>query len=128
MFRYGQREVQSLQVFKKRNFAYHLNVQPRQVHQAFTKNFLQNQTDPVVKAIAHAREINKSHTTFIDTILKHSHNGRIHAEINQIRSDQGGTVTGTIQLCTIQILQQIPARNKELGPRIRSHCLYLKKV
>ena len=38
---------------------------------SFTKNFLQNQTDELVKAIARAREINKSHTTFIDTILKH---------------------------------------------------------
>ena len=89
------------------------------MQQSFTKNFLQNQTDPVVKAIAHAREINKSHTTFIDTILKHSHNGRIHAEINQIRSDQGGTVTGRFSYNNPN-LQQIPARNKELGPRIRS--------
>ena len=102
-----------------RKETYHLNVQPRQVHQALLKTFLQNQTDPVVKMIAHAREINKSHTTFIDTILKHSHNGRIHAEINQIRSDQGGTVTGRFSYNNPN-LQQIPARNKELGPRIRS--------
>ena len=86
---------------------------------SFTKNWLQNQTHPVAKAIAHAREINKSHTTFIDTILKHSHKGRIHAEINQIRSDQGGTVTGRFSYNNPN-LQQIPARNKELGPRIRS--------
>jgi len=39
----------------------------------------------VVKLIARAREINKAHTTFIDTILKHEHKGRIHAEINQLR-------------------------------------------
>ena len=49
---------------------------------------------PVVKKIAQAREINKAHTTFIDTIIKHEHKGRIHADINQIRSDQGGSVTG----------------------------------
>ena len=46
---------------------------------SFTKNFLQNHPHPVVKYIARAREINKSHTTFIDTIIKHSHKGRIHA-------------------------------------------------
>ena len=86
---------------------------------SFTKNWLQNQTHPVAKAIAHAREINKSHTTFIDTILKHSHKGRIYAEINHIRSDQGGTVTGRFSYNNPN-LQQIPARNKELGPRIRS--------
>ena len=61
---------------------------------SFTKNFLQNHAHPLVKLIARAREINKAHTTFIDTILKHQHKGRIHAEINQLRSDQGGTVTG----------------------------------
>jgi len=86
---------------------------------SFTKNFLQNHPHPLVKQIARAREINKSHTTFIDTILKHSHKGRIHAEINQIRSDQGGTVTGRFSYSNPN-LQQIPARNKELGPLIRS--------
>ena len=86
---------------------------------SFTKNFLQNHPNPVVKYIARAREINKAHTTFIDTILKHSHNGRIHAEINQLRSDSGGTVTGRFSYANPN-LQQIPARNKELGPKIRS--------
>jgi DNA polymerase I-like protein with 3'-5' exonuclease and polymerase domains len=86
---------------------------------SFTKNFLQNHEHPVVKQIARAREINKSHTTFIDTIIKHSHKGRIHAEINQLRSDQGGTVTGRFSYSNPN-LQQIPARNKELGPMIRS--------
>ena len=86
---------------------------------SFTKNFLQNHPHPLVKQIARAREINKAHTTFIDTIIKHSHKGRIHAEINQLRSDNGGTVTGRFSYSNPN-LQQIPARNKELGPAIRS--------
>ena len=86
---------------------------------SFTKNFLQNHPHPVVKYIARAREINKAHTTFIDTIIKHSHKGRIHAEINQLRGDNGGTVTGRFSYSNPN-LQQIPARNKELGPMIRS--------
>jgi len=86
---------------------------------SFTKNFLQNHPHPLVKRIARAREINKAHTTFIDTILKHSYKGRIHAEINQLRSDNGGTVTGRFSYSNPN-LQQIPARDKELGPRIRS--------
>tara|TARA_R110000824_G_scaffold134396_1_gene297377 strand:- start:46 stop:1896 length:1851 start_codon:yes stop_codon:yes gene_type:complete len=85
---------------------------------SFTKNFLSNHTHPVVKKIADAREINKAHTTFIDTILKHVHKGRIHADINQLRSDQGGTVTGRFSYQNPN-LQQIPARNKDLGPIIR---------
>ena len=86
---------------------------------SFTKNFLQNHPHPLVKRIAQAREINKAHTTFIDTILKHSHKGRIHADINQLRSDNGGTVTGRFSYSNPN-LQQIPARNKDLGPRIRA--------
>jgi len=52
---------------------------------SFTKNFLQNHPHPLVKLIARAREINKAHTTFIDTILKHSFKGRIHAEIKVVQ-------------------------------------------
>jgi DNA polymerase I-like protein with 3'-5' exonuclease and polymerase domains len=92
---------------------------------SFTKNFLQEHKHPIVQMIAKAREINKAHTTFIDTILKFTHNGRIHADINPIRSDQGGTVTGRFSYANPN-LQQIPARNKELGPMIRS--LFLPEV
>ena len=86
---------------------------------SFTKNFLSSHQHPMVKNIAKAREINKAHTTFIDTILKHQYRGRIHADINPIRSDQGGTVTGRFSYSNPN-LQQIPARNKDLGPMIRS--------
>jgi len=86
---------------------------------SFTKNFLQEHPHPVVQQIAKAREINKAHTTFIDTIIKYEHKGRIHAEINQIRSDAGGTVTGRFSYNNPN-LQQLPARNKDLGPMIRS--------
>jgi len=86
---------------------------------SFTKNFLSTHSHPIVKNIAKAREINKAHTTFIDTILKHQFRGRIHADINPIRSDQGGTVTGRFSYSNPN-LQQIPARNKDLGPMIRS--------
>ena len=86
---------------------------------SFTKNFLQNHPHELPKAIAEARELNKAHTTFIDSITKHAVNGRIHADINQIRSDQGGTVTGRFSMSNPN-LQQIPARHPELGPMIRS--------
>ena len=86
---------------------------------SFTKNFLQEHKHPLVQKIAKAREINKAHTTFIDTIIRYEHKGRIHADINQIRSDQGGTVTGRFSYSNPN-LQQLPARNKDLGPMIRS--------
>jgi DNA polymerase I-like protein with 3'-5' exonuclease and polymerase domains len=105
------------QVFQKLDLPYETTEKTNSP--SFTKNFLQNHPHPLVKRIARAREINKAHTTFIDTILKHNHKGRIHAEINQLRGDNGGTVTGRFSYSNPN-LQQIPARNKELGPRIRS--------
>tara|TARA_R110000824_G_scaffold135816_2_gene299280 strand:+ start:1064 stop:2920 length:1857 start_codon:yes stop_codon:yes gene_type:complete len=103
-------------VFEKLNLPYALTEKTQAP--SFTKNFLQEHKHPLVQKIAKARELNKAHTTFIDTILKHSHKGRIHADINPIRSDQGGTVTGRFSYSNPN-LQQIPARNKELGPMIR---------
>jgi len=105
------------QVFDKLNLEYDRT--EKTSAPSFTKNFLANHPHPLVKHIARAREINKAHTTFIDTILKHSYKGRIHAEINQLRGDNGGTVTGRFSYSNPN-LQQIPARNKELGPAIRS--------
>ena len=86
---------------------------------SFTKNFLQLHKHPLVKCIAKAREINKAHTTFIDTIIKYQYKGRIHADINPVRGEKGGTVTGRFSYSNPN-LQQVPARNKDLGPLIRS--------
>ena len=86
---------------------------------SFTKNFLVTHKHPVVRMIAEARKINKVRTTFIDSIIKHEHKGRIHADINQIRSDDGGTVTGRLSYSNPN-LQQIPARDPDTGPLIRS--------
>ena len=86
---------------------------------SFTKNFLTNHPHPLVQKIAQARKVNKVSTTFIDSILKYEHCGRIHSEINQIRSDDGGTVTGRFSYVNPN-LQQIPARDPATGPLIRS--------
>ena len=86
---------------------------------SFTQNWLTNCEAPIAKLIREAREVNKFHSTFIDSIFKFEHNGRIHAEINQLRGDAGGTVSGRLSYAHPN-LQQIPARNKDLGPRIRS--------
>ena len=104
-------------VFDKLNLPYERTLKTEAP--SFTKNFLSTHKHPLVQCISKAREINKAHTTFIDTIIKHEHNGRIHADINQIRSDTGGTVTGRFSYSNPN-LQQIPARNKDLGPLIRS--------
>ena len=86
---------------------------------SFTQNWLINCNNPIAQLIREAREINKFHSTFIDSIQRFVHKGRIHSEINQLRSDQGGTVSGRLSYSNPN-LQQIPARNKEFGDKIRS--------
>ncbi len=86
---------------------------------SFTKAFLSENPHELPQLVVRARELNKTNGTFITTILKHvAHDGRIHSHINQIRSDDGGTVSGRISMNNPN-LQQIPARNQELGPMIR---------
>ena len=85
---------------------------------SFTKQFLSNHHHPLAAKIVKLREFNKANTTFIETILEHSHKGRIHCEFNPLRSDDGGTVTGRFSSSNPN-LQQIPARDPELKAMIR---------
>ena len=87
---------------------------------SFTKLFLQEHDHPVAKLIVEARNLNKTSGTFINSIMKHCHaDGRIHSHVNQLRSDDGGTVSGRISMRNPN-LQQIPARDPIYGPMIRS--------
>ena len=85
---------------------------------AFTKQFLANHHHPIAKKIIKIREVNKANTTFIDTILEHSHNGKIHCDFHPLRSDGGGTVTGRFSSSNPN-LQQIPARDPYIKKLIR---------
>ena len=86
---------------------------------SFTQNWLHNSKYEISQLIVQAREINKFHNTFLAGILKFEKKGRVHGEINQLRSDNGGTVSGRLSMSSPN-LQQLPARNKEFGPKIRS--------
>jgi len=85
---------------------------------SFTQNWLHNSPHKISKLIVQAREINKFHGTFLSSIMKYQNNGRIHAEINQLRSDNGGTVSGRLSMSSPN-LQQLPARNKQFVKKIR---------
>ena len=86
---------------------------------SFTQNWLINNKHKLAKLIVQAREINKFHGTFLSSIMKYQVKGRIHGEIQQLRSDLGGTVSGRLSMSNPN-LQQVPARNKDFGPKIRS--------
>jgi DNA polymerase I-like protein with 3'-5' exonuclease and polymerase domains len=85
---------------------------------SFTKQFLSNHSHPVAKKIVKIRELNKANTTFVETILNHAHNGRIHCDFHPLRTDDGGTVTGRFSSSNPN-LQQIPTRDLEIKKAIR---------
>ena len=85
---------------------------------SFTKEFLTSHPSDVCKTLVKLREFDKADSTFIDSILRHEHNGRIHTELHSTRRDEGGTVTGRFSSSNPN-LQQIPARDKDIKKLIR---------
>ena len=85
---------------------------------SFTKQYLNAHPHEVCQQIVKLREFDKADSTFIDSILRHSHKGRIHTEFHQLRSDDGGTVTGRFSSSNPN-LQQIPARDPDIKKLIR---------
>jgi DNA polymerase I-like protein with 3'-5' exonuclease and polymerase domains len=87
---------------------------------SFTRSFLDGHSHPIARLIVEARELNKTHGTFLSPYLNFSaKDGRIHPHVNQIRSDEGGTVTGRLSMANPN-LQQVPARHEIIGPLVRS--------
>ena len=91
---------------------------PKSRQASLSKDYLESHSNIYLRLIARARQYDKLINVFVDGILKFVHNGRIHAEINQIKSERGGTVTGRFSMRNPN-LQQIPAKGK-YGNIIRS--------
>jgi len=92
-------------------------VTPKSKMPQLPKDYLKTHKNKCLRMIAKAREYDKAANTFVDGLLDYVHNDRIHADINQIRSDQGGTVTGRFSMSNPN-LQQIPARGF-MGKKMR---------
>ena len=87
---------------------------------SFQKDWLEGHDHELPQLIVRARKLNKARTTFIDKmIMDHAFNGRIHAEAHPMRNDRGGTVSGRFSYSNPN-LQQVPARDPEIGNLIRS--------
>ena len=86
---------------------------------SFTKNFLKNHSNYTINLINNARQANKARTTFMESIFRYVYKGRIHADINQLRSEFGGTVTGRFSM-THPNLQQIPKTGSDMGDQLRA--------
>jgi DNA polymerase I-like protein with 3'-5' exonuclease and polymerase domains len=92
-------------------------VTPKSKMPQLPKDYLRTHNNKCLRMIAKAREYDKAVNTFIEGLLEYVHEGRIHADINQIRSDSGGTVTGRFSMSNPN-LQQIPAKGY-IGSKMR---------
>ena len=92
-------------------------VTPKSKMPQLPKDYLRTHNNKCLRMIAKAREYDKAVNTFIDGLLEYVYEDRIHADINQIRSDTGGTVTGRFSMSNPN-LQQIPAKGY-IGGKMR---------
>lgn len=87
---------------------------------SFTKEWLTRHSNPSIRLISEIRRWYKVRDTFIKGYILESHaNSRLHCQFNQLRSDDGGTVSGRFSSSNPN-LQNIPVRDPELGPLMRS--------
>lgn len=84
---------------------------------SFNEKFLkQSQPGRDVIAVRQLRNLNSS---FVEPLrTEHMFKGRVHTNINQLKSDEYGTVGGRISTDHPNLLA-VPKRNKEIGPRFR---------
>jgi DNA polymerase I-like protein with 3'-5' exonuclease and polymerase domains len=87
---------------------------------SFTKPWLEAHGSELAKAIVTVRKYSKAVTTFIDSyIFGNEINGWIHTQFHPLRGDENGTVSGRFSSSGPN-LQNMPSRDPELGPMIRS--------
>jgi DNA polymerase I-like protein with 3'-5' exonuclease and polymerase domains len=86
---------------------------------SITKGWLvQHKEHPLVAAIMRGRRVETIINTFIDGhIGRHLINGRIHCEFHQLKGDDGGTIARFSS--SSPNLQNLPARDEEIGPLVR---------
>jgi len=91
---------------------------------SITDEFMESLDHPVAEHLRRARKMASVRTKFINSWRAHLVGDRIHGTFNQLKSEREngkgkGTVSGRLS-STSPNLQQIPARDPELGPLLRS--------
>lgn len=87
---------------------------------SFRKEWLEAEPHPLAQRILAVRQYEKAANPFVESYLLENHiNGRIHCQFHPLRSDNYGTVSGRFSSSNPN-LQNIPSRNKIIGPMLRS--------
>ncbi len=80
---------------------------------------LREMKHPAAGLILKIRKLSRCKNTFIQRyIIDSEKDGRVYPNINQCKSDSGGTVTGRLSI-TKPALQQMPSRDKEITGYVR---------
>lgn len=83
------------------------------------KEWLQaNAHDEAVAAVLEGRKYDTAINTFIDGHVGHAIRGRVHCTFNQLKTDDSGTIARLSS--EDPNLQNLPARDKKIGPLTRS--------
>lgn len=86
---------------------------------SFTRPRLETCKHPLAKAVLVVRNYEKAANPFVESYILGGHlNGRVHCQFHPLRSDEYGTVSGRFSSSNPN-LQNIPARDKVLGPMLR---------
>lgn len=84
---------------------------------SFTGKWLK--THDIGKLIIDVRQSSNLINTFINPLAeRHVFKGRVHASLNQLKSDDMGTISGRFS-CSDPNLQQVPKHNKEIAKPFR---------
>jgi DNA polymerase I-like protein with 3'-5' exonuclease and polymerase domains len=87
---------------------------------SFVKKWLLDHPHPLMHKVSELRTLYKMRDTFVRGAFLSNHiRGCLHCELNPLRSDDYGTVSGRFS-CSHPNLQQVPKRDDVWGPRMRS--------
>lgn len=85
---------------------------------SFTESWLKK--SDLGKEIIRIRQLSNLLNSFVNPLdTRHMFNGRVHASLNQLKSDEMGTISGRFS-CSDPNLQQVPKRVKALAKPFRS--------
>ncbi len=84
---------------------------------SFVESWLKR--NPVGQKVIEIRRMSNLINSFIDPLMEHHvFKGRVHATLNQLKADEGGTISGRFS-CQHPNLQQVPKRNKDIAKPFR---------
>lgn len=87
---------------------------------SFESAWLEERQEPFFKMVSAVRKFNRSGSVFIEKkILEMMYNGKVYPTFRQSKTDDGGTKSGRFASANPN-MQQVPSRDKELAPLIRS--------